>query len=161
MRATSSAKSVRHGMWSSCEGCVAGSHPFAVGSTSRSIAGETGAIHQGPVESTSAGTVSRTQETVLGTAYVGARVLLCDSGRGGRGNDQSLHRESKVGRRRSGLQDNSAHGALSRLSAGHLPDGFSRTPATFSRRGFYRLSAGSLGFGLLSFSHWRSRQRTQ
>ena len=30
-------------------------------------------------------------------------------------------------------------GALSRLSAGHPSDGFSRTPSTFSRRGFYRL----------------------
>ena len=52
---------------------------------------------------------------------------------------KALHRESEVGRRRSGLQDHSTHRALSRLSAAHLPDGFSRTRATFSRDGFYRL----------------------
>jgi putative transposase len=34
----------------------------------------------------------------------------------------------KVGRRRSGIQDHSAHRALSRLSAGNPSDGFSRTP---------------------------------
>jgi putative transposase len=42
--------------------------------------------NQGPIEPTSAGRVSRIEEAVLGTAHVGARVLLCDSGRGGRGN---------------------------------------------------------------------------
>jgi hypothetical protein len=51
----------------------------------------------------------------------------------------SLYREPEVGRRRSRVQDHRADGALSRLSAGHPSDGFSRTPATFSRRGFYRL----------------------
>jgi putative transposase len=45
----------------------------------------------------------------------GAWILLRDGGRGGRSNDQSLHRKSKVGRRRSGLQDHRARRALSRL----------------------------------------------
>ena len=58
--------------------------------------------------------VSRTAKTVLGSAYVGRRVLLRDGGRGGRGNYQSLYREPEVGRRRPGLQDRSAHRAFSR-----------------------------------------------
>ena len=44
--------------------------------------------------------------------------LLCDGGRGGRGDDQGLYREPEVGRRRPGLQDHSAHRAFSRLLAG-------------------------------------------
>ena len=87
-----------------------------------------------------AGGVPGVAKAVLGAAPVGSRVLLRD---GGRGNDQGIYREPKVGRRRSGLQDYSADRALSRPSAGV---GFKVASAAtrFSvNRGFYRLSAGS------------------
>ena len=44
--------------------------------------------------------------------------FLRDGGCSGRGNDQSLYRESAVGRRRRVVQNHCAHQALSRLSAG-------------------------------------------
>ena len=118
---------------------LAGSHTHAAVDSAGTVAGKAGAVRPRPRQPAPAGRVSGTEEAILGTAHVGARVLLRDGGRGGRGNDQSLYREPEVGRRRSGIQDHSAHRALSRLSAGHLPDGFSRTRATFSRVGFYRL----------------------
>jgi hypothetical protein len=93
---------------------VAGSHPPVAGSSAGIVAGETGAIHQGEVEPASAGRVSGVTKTLLGAAHVGAGLLLCDGGSGGRGNDQSLYREPEMGRRRSGLQDHSAHRAFSR-----------------------------------------------
>jgi len=62
----------------------------------------------------------------MGTTHVGERVFLRDGGRGGRGNDQSLHRESKVGRRRRFVQDHSADQALSRLCSRAPSGGFSR-----------------------------------
>jgi putative transposase len=39
------------------------------------------------------------RKRVMGTAPVGARILLRDGGRCGRENDHGIHRESKVGRR--------------------------------------------------------------
>src|SRR4051795_10051621 len=83
---------------------------------------------KGALVATPPGRIPCAAKTLLGTTPMGAWVLLRDAGRGGRENDNGLHREPKVGRRRSGLQDHSAHGALSRLSAGTPSDGFSRTP---------------------------------
>jgi hypothetical protein len=62
----------------------------AVG-TASSVAGETGAIRQGPIEPAAAGGVCRAAEKVLGTAHVGAGLFLRDGGRGGRGDDQGLY----------------------------------------------------------------------
>jgi REP element-mobilizing transposase RayT len=44
-------------------------------------------VHQRPLVAASSGGVPGTAEAVLGTAHVGARVLLRDGGRGGRGDD--------------------------------------------------------------------------
>jgi len=94
---------------------IAGSRtPVDVG-TAFTITGETGAVHQRTVKPTSAGGIPGVAKTILGTAHVGAGVLLCDGGRGRRGNDQSLYREPEVGRRRSGFQNHRAYRALSRL----------------------------------------------
>jgi hypothetical protein len=68
-----------------------GPHPSATGSSADSGTGETGAVHQRTILETFAVGVSRTEETVLGTAHVGAGLLLRDGGRGGRGDDQSLY----------------------------------------------------------------------
>jgi len=65
-----------------------------------------------------AGGISGGAQEVLGAAHVGARLFLRDGGRGGRSNDQSVYRKPEVGRRRSGVQDHSAHRAFSRLLAG-------------------------------------------
>ena len=88
------------------------------------VARQTGAIHQRAVVAAVARRVSAPEEAVLGTTPVGARLLLRD---GGREDDHGAHRESKVGRGRSGVQDHRAHGALSRLAAGSASGGFSRT----------------------------------
>src|SRR5579863_1515379 len=101
---------------------VAGSYPPAVVGAAGSVASEDGAVHQGTVQPAAARGVSGAAKTLLGAAHVGAWVLLCDRWRGGRGNDKGLYRKPKVGRRRSGLQNHRAHGALSRLSAGHPSD---------------------------------------
>ncbi len=53
-----------------------------------------------------------TSEAVLGATLVGARVLLRERGRGGRGYDQEVYREPEMGRRRSRVHR--AHRALSR-----------------------------------------------
>src|SRR5688572_361436 len=53
-----------------------------------------------------------------GETLVGTWILLRDGGRGRRGDDQGVYRESEVGRGRSRIQDHRAHRALSRLSAG-------------------------------------------
>src|SRR6202046_4976026 len=58
---------------------------------------EAGAIYQGSIIAKIAGRVSGVAKAVLGPAPVGAAVLLRDSGRGGRADDQSVHREPKVG----------------------------------------------------------------
>ena len=67
-----------------------------------------------------------------GAKSVGARILLCDGGRGRREDGDAIHRESEMGPRRRRIQSHSAHRALSRLSAGAASGGFSRKP-TFSR----------------------------
>src|SRR5580704_7409226 len=96
---------------------IAGSYSSAAVSTADPCTGEAGAGHQGAVVQTDAGGVSGVEEAVLGTTHVGARLLLRDGGRGGRGNDQGLYRESAVGRRRRVVQDHSDQPALSRLVA--------------------------------------------
>lgn len=55
-----------------------------------------------------------------GAASVGAGVLLRDGRRGGRKDDHGVHRESALGRRRGGVQDHRAAGALSRRKPGIL-----------------------------------------
>src|SRR5665213_2865935 len=72
---------------------VGGSHPLALIGPASSVTGEDGAVPQGTLQSASAGGISGIAKTILGTAHVGAWVLLCDGGRSGRGNDQGLYRE--------------------------------------------------------------------
>jgi len=57
---------------------IAGSHPLVAGGATDLVAGETGAIHQGTDITVIAGGIRRTAKTILGTAHVGARVLLRD-----------------------------------------------------------------------------------
>ena len=57
-------------------------HMLLFGTTSSSTR-EIGTVHQGTIQSASAGRISRTAQTVLGTTPVGARILLRDGGRGG------------------------------------------------------------------------------
>jgi hypothetical protein len=105
---------------------IAGPHPYVGFGTTRAIAGETGAIHKGAILASAAGRIPGTEQEVLGAASVGARILLRDGRRGRRRDDQSVHREPEMGRRRPGFQDHSAYQALSRLSAGDSSGGFSR-----------------------------------
>ena len=51
---------------------VSRSRPYAAVGATGSVAGETGAIHQRPIQPAVAGRVSRAAKTLLGTAYVGA-----------------------------------------------------------------------------------------
>ena len=66
---------------------VAGSHTAVVFGSSGSVTGETGAIHQGPVEPKFAGGIPGIAKTLLGTTHVGTWIFLRDGGCGGRGND--------------------------------------------------------------------------
>ncbi len=83
---------------------VAGSHPFAAGRTTDSGTREAGTVHKRTILTTSAGGVSGTAQALLGTAHVGARLLLRDGGRSGRVNDQGLYRKSKMGRDDEGFK---------------------------------------------------------
>src|SRR5580700_7034322 len=76
---------------------IAGPYPYAVVGATAPGASEAGAIYQGSIIAKIAGRVSGVAKAVLGPAPVGAGVLLRDSGRGGRADDQSVHREPKVG----------------------------------------------------------------
>lgn len=91
-------------------------------------AGEAGAVHKRAVVGKTTGGVPAPAETILGTTLVGTRILLRDGGRGRRGDDQGVHRESEVGRGRSRVQDHRAHRALSRLSAGKTFRRLRRSP---------------------------------
>jgi hypothetical protein len=61
---------------------VAGAYPSAALRAAYPGTGEDGELHQRPIIEVTAGGVSRTEEALMGTTYVGARILLCDVGRG-------------------------------------------------------------------------------
>ena len=71
-------------------------------------------------------------EAVLGTASVGAGLLLRKRRRGGRKNDPRIYRESTVGRGHRRIQGHRADRALSRRGSRAASGGLSRNP-TFSR----------------------------
>jgi putative transposase len=54
-------------------------------------------IYQGAVVAAVTGGVSGAAEALLGATPVGARVLLCDGGGGGREDGSGVHRESEMG----------------------------------------------------------------
>ena len=71
---------------------VAGSHSSAAVGTADPGSAETGARYRRAIVKADADGVSGIEETILGAAHVGARLLLRDGGSGKRGNDQGLYR---------------------------------------------------------------------
>lgn len=61
---------------------IAGRPAYAAVGTRRLGTGEAGAVRQRPNVEKVGGRVPRANKAVLGTASVGARVVLCDGGRG-------------------------------------------------------------------------------
>src|ERR1700722_3725768 len=77
---------------------VAGPYPHVGVVPAGHGAGEASAVPKGAVVAKVARRVSGVAEAILGTAPVGARVLLRECGRGGRRDDPEIHREPEVGR---------------------------------------------------------------
>ena len=95
-------------------GGIAGSRPHAGGGAAAVVTLETGAVPEEAVVADAAARVPGVAQTLLGSASVGAGLLLRECRRGGRKNDPGIYRAPAVRRGRRRFQSDRADRALSR-----------------------------------------------
>lgn len=101
----------------------------------RHIAEPGGAVHQGAVVEDDPRGIPGAEAKILGSAPVGAWVLLRDGGERGQGDDRAVHRQPGTGRAERQLSDYGVSSLALRLRLSAQLQGASASTPTFSRGG--------------------------